>query len=63
MLCSRLALAILRDETELALGTKGLNVEKLTGIEKNKLKWCRHLKRMEKGRLPQRILNLKVQGK
>ena len=43
---------------------KTLNVEKLTtDIEKNRLKWFGHLKRIEKGRLPQRMLNLKVQGK
>ena len=36
-----------------------LNVEKLTDTEKNRLKWFGHLKRMEKGRLPQRVLNIK----
>ena len=39
-----------------------LNVEKLTDMEKNILKWFGHLKRMVKGRLPQRMLHLKVQG-
>ena len=42
---------------------EALNVEKLTDIEKCRLKWFGHVKRMEKGRLTQRMLNLKVKGK
>ena len=38
-----------------------LKVEKIKNIEKNRLKWFGHLKRMMKRRLPERMLKLNVQ--
>ena len=42
---------------EITKSGKHLNVEKLASdTEKNRLKWFGHLKRMEKGRQPQKII-------